>query len=56
MEDDTIQTDHPLYEQREQLRKFLYQAASTGKLDEMDILERNLKEIEEEMERLGLNC
>ncbi|CAP23057.1 Protein CBR-RABS-5 [Caenorhabditis briggsae] len=56
IEDDTIQTDHPLYEQREQLRKFLYQASSTGKMDEMDILERNLKEIEEEMIRLGLPC
>ncbi|CCD71168.1 FYVE-type domain-containing protein [Caenorhabditis elegans] len=56
IEDDTIQTDHPLYEQREQLRKFLFQASATGKLDEMDILERNLKEIEEEMMRLGLSC
>uniref|UniRef100_A0A1I7UED4 FYVE-type domain-containing protein n=1 Tax=Caenorhabditis tropicalis TaxID=1561998 RepID=A0A1I7UED4_9PELO len=56
IEDDTIQTDHPLYEQRDQLRKFLFQASSTGKLDEMDILERNLKEIEEEMIRLGLPC
>uniref|UniRef100_A0A8R1DYE5 FYVE-type domain-containing protein n=1 Tax=Caenorhabditis japonica TaxID=281687 RepID=A0A8R1DYE5_CAEJA len=56
IEDDTIQTDHPLYEQRDQLRKFLFQAASTGKLDEMDILERNLKEIEVEMMRIGLPC
>lgn len=56
IEDDTIETDHPLYEQREQLRKFLFQASSTGKMDEMDILERNLKEIEEEMMRLGLPC
>ncbi|CAL2041066.1 unnamed protein product [Caenorhabditis brenneri] len=55
-EDDTIKTDHPLYEQREQLRKFLFQASSTGKMDEMDILERNLKEIEDEMTRLGLPC
>lgn len=56
IEDDTIQTDHPLYEQREQLRKYLFQASSTGKIDEMDILERSLKEIEEEMLRLGLPC
>ncbi|CAI2351232.1 unnamed protein product [Caenorhabditis sp. 36 PRJEB53466] len=56
VEADTIEADHPLYDQREQLRKFLFQAASTGKLDEMDILERSLKEIEEEMLRLGLPC
>ncbi|KAF1758302.1 hypothetical protein GCK72_014760 [Caenorhabditis remanei] len=54
IEDDTIRADHPLYEQREQLEKFLKEAILNGRMDEMEILERNIKEIDEEMDRLGL--
>ncbi|CAJ0930782.1 unnamed protein product, partial [Mesorhabditis belari] len=46
---------HPLQEQRGILRGYLSQAAAVGRLEEVEILERNLRDLEAEMRQLGLN-
>ncbi|CAI5448728.1 unnamed protein product [Caenorhabditis angaria] len=54
-DDESINSvNSPLIEQRDQIRGFLAQAASAGKLDEVEMLERNLKEIEEIIRNIGL--
>ncbi|CAD6194192.1 unnamed protein product [Caenorhabditis auriculariae] len=45
---------HPMFEQRDILKGYLEQAASSGRLDEVEMLERSLRELEEEMRSLGL--
>ncbi|KJH52127.1 FYVE zinc finger [Dictyocaulus viviparus] len=45
---------HPLFEQRDIIKGYLSQAATAGRLEEVEILERNLQYLEEEMVRMGL--
>uniref|UniRef100_A0A0K0DDH9 Rbsn domain-containing protein n=1 Tax=Angiostrongylus cantonensis TaxID=6313 RepID=A0A0K0DDH9_ANGCA len=45
---------HPLFEQRDIIKGYLSQAATAGRLEEVEILERNLKYLEDEMFKMGL--
>ncbi|CAI4228345.1 unnamed protein product [Auanema sp. JU1783] len=45
---------HPMYEQRDIIKGYLTQAVAAGRLEEVDMLERNLKDLEEEMRKMGL--
>ncbi|KIH59649.1 hypothetical protein ANCDUO_10109, partial [Ancylostoma duodenale] len=40
---------HPMFEQRDIIKGYLAQAATAGRLEEVEMLERNLKDLEGEM-------
>ncbi|GMR49614.1 hypothetical protein PMAYCL1PPCAC_19809, partial [Pristionchus mayeri] len=52
---DEEEQDHPLVVQRMQVKSFLQQAADAGKVDDARILEENLRMIDEEILRLGID-
>ncbi|KAL6739660.1 hypothetical protein Aduo_013091 [Ancylostoma duodenale] len=45
---------HPMFEQRDIIKGYLAQAATAGRLEEVEMLERNLKDLEGEMLKMGL--
>lgn len=45
---------HPLFEQRDIIKGYLAQAATAGRLEEVEMLERNLRDLEDEMLKMGL--
>ncbi|CAJ0602562.1 unnamed protein product [Cylicocyclus nassatus] len=45
---------HPMFEQRDIIKGYLAQAASAGRLEEVEMLERNLQDLENEMLKMGL--
>ncbi|GMT25149.1 hypothetical protein PFISCL1PPCAC_16446, partial [Pristionchus fissidentatus] len=52
---DEEEQDHPLIVQRMQVKSFLQQAADAGKVDDARILEENLRMIDEEIIKLGID-
>ncbi|WKY05008.1 hypothetical protein Q1695_005763 [Nippostrongylus brasiliensis] len=45
---------HPMFEQRDIIKGYLAQAATAGRLEEVEMLERNLRDLEDEMLKMGL--
>ncbi|KAK6057587.1 FYVE zinc finger [Cooperia oncophora] len=45
---------HPMFEQRDIIKGYLTQAATAGRLEEVEMLERNLRDLEGEMLKMGL--
>ncbi|RCN53502.1 FYVE zinc finger [Ancylostoma caninum] len=45
---------HPMFEQRDIIKGYLAEAATAGRLEEVEMLERNLKDLEGEMLKMGL--
>ncbi|EPB68506.1 hypothetical protein ANCCEY_12409 [Ancylostoma ceylanicum] len=45
---------HPMFEQRDIIKGYLAQAATAGRLEEVEMLERNLRDLEGEMLKMGL--
>ncbi|KHJ95753.1 FYVE zinc finger [Oesophagostomum dentatum] len=45
---------HPMFEQRDIIKGYLAQAAAAGRLEEVEMLERNLRDLENEMLKMGL--